>query len=345
MDSIFKKDNNGRLKRHTLELLASGTKNVAYQIYKTSPAQTNFKIDLDITEIPNEYKGSLYETWLYDAVNFLEQIITGVNYSSEQRTIPVKVTFDQLIFGENHFSGQGGPGNMATNFNGNIDISEILQTFDAIDIYENYITVKSGSIKFCSCSQCHPIGNPQQRFFYTALHELFHVLGFGALWNGNFRLITGPAGTTSLPDLIANANVFPWNLLVTLLGFGPVLSSGINPNSNNIGIGSPIDPKYIGPQGLAAYDEATYDLQMFIPIHPSTNPVATVQNAGGSALSHWGFRAPGADPNGPFYNELMNYTTTTNSFVSKFTVASMEDIGYAVDYSALDIPLANFMSN
>ena len=333
---------NGRYTRCHQQVIGYTNKVITLPFFKYPPVETNFKINL--TNNSTQYNGTIYATWLQDAVHFMEQIVTGLSYTSAKRVLTVDASFGNLNLPNGHFAGQGGPGDMATNFDGNIDMTEIVKVIDALDIYGDYITVKRGSVKFCSCPSCYPANNPNPRFFYTAVHELFHVLGYGTLWNGDFRLvdtgitpILGVGGVMTLPNLLAaSSNPLLGSVFSLMFGFNPA-AHGLHRNSNNIGTGStPNNPQYNGYYGLAAYRDYMNNQSLtYIPLEPAPAG-ATVQTSGGSALAHW-------DRN--ISNELMIYATSPSSWLSKFTVTSLKDIGYEVNYEALEIPLSQWITS
>lgn len=117
-------------------------------------------------------------------------------------------------------------------------------------------------------------------------HEMGHVLGYGTIWGSNGLLV--------------------------------------NPSGAGSGCDSTQDPHFIGPQGLAAFDQiggANYVASAKVP----------VENKGGSGTcdGHW--------RESVFRNELMTgFLNIGSNPLSLETVASMGDLGYLVTYSAAD---------
>jgi hypothetical protein len=120
------------------------------------------------------------------------------------------------------------------------------------------------------------------------LHEMGHVIGIGTLWRAN-NFLTGTE------------------------------SQGADPNDPSY------DPRYHGPQGVAAYNVLRDDAGL--PADTSV-PVANT-GGGGTRESHWREIT--------FVNELMTgFLGAGDNPLSIQTIGDLDDLGYDVDYVAAD---------
>jgi hypothetical protein len=128
-------------------------------------------------------------------------------------------------------------------------------------------------------------------FESVIVHEMAHVMGFGALW---------PASLGQLP------------------GFNLITGAG----------GS--EPHFIGPRGRRAFD-------LMGGLSYTRGPKIPVENTGGSGSrdSHWRETA--------MENELMTpFIDLGSNPLSVTSVASMEDMGYLVNYAAADLLMLSY---
>lgn len=103
--------------------------------------------------------------------------------------------------------------------------------------------------------------------------------------------------------------------------------SGID-NSANTGITSATDTTYTGARAVAAYNAEFGNTDAFVPVEQDFGP--------GTAFSHWDevlFNSHGAEFSNP---ELMTGFLSAPNYVSRATIGSFEDIGYAA--AAVPLP-------
>ena len=401
MYNIVMKKIGGRFKRCTSKTIFYKKSKIIIPLFKYSQVLSNFKINLNKSKMTQQYLNSEYNIWLDDAVNFIEQIITGLRFKpNEKRIINIDVSFGPLSGG---ILGQGGPGKIASG--AGIDINDIANSLNDVDIdkINNVITTKNGSVQF---SSDHYLINPttqtsiarKKAFFQTAIHEIIHVLGYGTLWNGDFRILMNNPKIDPIPIIFPIGGTIPANITLpwalnnkTILRnafnymgiLGPILQPiiGVNPNDykdiitivlnseltgnmNRIdSLSNPENPKYTSIAALNAYKETMQGKQTatFIPIenyidsYTMCTSITSMIDAGGTALAHWKENPGGSTLTGiidkkgrDIADEIMtgwsNAQTVDQTWVSKFTVASLYDIGYQVDFTALELPLSKYKS-
>jgi len=353
------KNKNGELVRYDTRFLDKIDNKLFYEIipYIEQPPQNNFSIEIIYNNDPitQSYANShFYNTCIQDMKKYFEKAVTGLRYSNEKRNLKIKIYFGQLMPG---IIGQAGPGNTA-DVETNFDFTKIIEAIDIIDLCSNdrYMTPMEASIKFSS-NHFNP-NNPNESFFNLAIHECLHALGLGALWNADFRIVESLPflGVITLPrlldqrfliDLFSNlpgiGNLIPgFNDFITVLNSN--IGRRLNGRTNFIGTGNTNNPFYTANIGRQAYRE-TMNQTGNIPIHPTLDQNVTMVNAGGSALSHWAQRTDIRDNRGrQLSTEIFTSSSFINSWMSKFTIASLEDIGYTVDYSVLDKDLYEYRS-
>jgi hypothetical protein len=310
------------------------------------PIRGNVRIALiwESDALTQAYRQTFYGKLVEDACWYMEQCLAGLRFNrTRQLTVNMRMRFMPLMAG---IAGQGGPGSMALTPDASLNFVSLVQTLDAIegDSQNNVLTTRWGSVAISS--EAYPIrpnpasmGTLPRRFMELMIHELIHVFGHGALWNGDFRIVT------SLP-LVGNTTLPMW------LGLG--LIPGTNANTNRIGIGTPQTPLYTAPRALEQYRQEIIGQENAPGIlieNVGMEPNTTIIQAGGTALAHW---RGGAlmndlrDQRGRHYNdELMTHrgtgTGTGVRWLSRFTLASLEDVGWAVNYEPLDHSIEDYI--
>eukprot|EP00924_Labyrinthula_sp_SR-Ha-C_P016532 maker-scaffold_6-snap-gene-6.12-mRNA-1 protein AED:0.00 eAED:0.00 QI:77/1/1/1/1/1/2/158/408 len=150
----------------------------------------------------------------------------------------------------------------------------------------------------------------------VVLHEMLHVLGFGSIWTSILDF-EGEAITTA--NLLEDP-VFIFN--------AEGLVTGVT-HSNQ--------PKYIGEQGIQAFEELTDIEEEFVPIQGVTVDGKVAFNAvelegQGSIDAHLDVDT--------FYNALMTFAFDVEageeSPLTKVTLASLRDLGYLVNTTIAD---------
>jgi hypothetical protein len=110
-----------------------------------------------------------------------------------------------------------------------------------------------------------------------------------------------------------------WDDIVThelmhVLGLGSLWNYGANPLVSGT--------HYTGANGVAAYDAATPGTQTYIPVEDG--------GGSGTAGAHWDEEALVNELMTGYINDDGNAATSTDNFLSKFSVMSLADLGYAV---------------
>jgi hypothetical protein len=134
------------------------------------------------------------------------------------------------------------------------------------------------------------------------------------VWSANELAAAGKM-QFDVADALAYFGEGLWDDIVThelmhVLGFGSLWNYGDDPLVSG--------SQYLGDAGVAAYDAA---------ITPGTQTYVPVEDGGGSgtAGAHWDEEALG--------NELMTGYIDGSNYLSKFSVMSLADLGYAVSYA------------
>lgn len=289
---------------------------------------SRFKVKLYDAGIPTQYRDTEYIAWLDDMRIFFQRIITGVtSLPGENIELSISIAFQKLDAGT---LAQCGPGN------GNwYDIPSFLGDlrFDTGNaLTANYATVRHATMKFnTDYYQVNPTTEYykswKRQFFYTAIHECFHAVGIGSLWNGPFRIVG----------------------LVPVLNT-PILLSTIL-RANVIGTGNPTNAAYTSAGALNEY-RAQMVGQGSVASIPIENynmtPTTTMIQAGGTALAHW--KQPSTaivDHQGrDLRHEVMTAWSSADDeeWISRFTIAALRDIGWEVSFLPLDLPLPQWKS-
>jgi len=272
--------------------------------------------------------------WLNDMKSFFELIIRGVAaLPNDDVELDISIGFAQLAAGT---LAQCGPGD-GTWWNipaylGDLRFHAPTQT----------ATVKHATMIFSTdyykASPVTPTDQAWKRqFFTTAVHECFHAVGFGSLWNGPFRILTyvppipiiNPEGS-----VILLSTAFPYNV---------------------VGTGNPTNARYTAPRALTEYrtQMSGQGTAPSILIENYGMSATTIMvDAGGTALAHWRGSINGT-PSGivnekaqDMIDEVMTAWSSRNEgvnrWVGRFTIASLEDIGWECDYGPLDKPLHDY---
>jgi hypothetical protein len=313
-------------------------------------SNSRFKIDLII---PNNatcqaYMASEYGTWIRDAVRFWEGVVLGLRYSSEAIRLKIGFEFKQL---KGTLLGIAGPGN-GDIFTGMTSVAGVEDAISACRLNSPYATVERATMHF---STDHYKINPEngtqsqrkEAFFWTAVHEMAHCLGFG-LWNGDFRIVAdmGFMGRWKLPSF-------------------PTALTPLFPH-NNVTKGDPHNVRYTGKIALNNWRDTmvgrSNDEGIYIEnIGMKSN--TTMANAGGTAGAHWkqNYSDPLNTGVGParyltgvtdyhgndMKNEMMTGWMGTNyddQWMGRFSIGALADIGLAVDYAPLSVPIKNYKS-
>lgn len=304
------------------------------------PKSGNFTLNLRTGSVPSNYANSEYMTWLQDMKTFFERAV----YSNGGTTLQMDVYFRALSDGT---LAQCGPGDGGTNF---------LQIINDVDVYNNMLARPNRStMAFNTNYYKEPPVTADDRawkrqFFGTALHECFHGLGLGSLWNGPFRILVDNSwstvlGTQVIPDVLLSS-IFPWNV---------------------VGTGNPTNPRY-----TATYARADYRSEMgqisggvwsntesgvgYIPIeNRGMGSHTTINDAGGTALAHWRgsyggtlsgiVNRKGQDSINENFTSWSSRNEGVNRWIGSYTLGALRDLNYSVDYSAINISIHDWKRN
>lgn len=304
------------------------------------PKTGSFTLNLRMGSVPQRYRDSEYATWLQDMKIFFERAITW----NGGYTLNMDVEFRALDSGT---LAQCGPGDGTTN---------VFQILDDINVYNNNLARPNRStMAFNTNYYKEPPVTADDRawkrqFFGTALHECFHGLGLGSLWNGPFRILVDNSwstilGTQIIPDVLLSS-IFPWNV---------------------IGTGDPRNARY-----TASIARADYRAQMgrisggvwsnteagvgSIPIeNRGMGAHTTIYNAGGTALAHWRgsyygdpsgiVNARGQDSIDENFTSWSSRDEGVRRWIGRYTLGALRDLNYSVDYSAVDISIHDWKRN
>jgi len=196
----------------------------------------------------------------------------------------------------------------------------------------------------------------KNQFFHIAVHEIFHGVGFGSLWNGEFKIVSAQEWWNPFGD-----NWWTYQTLEDLWFPG---------NSQNVvGRYTVRDPRYTRSHGLTAYRQQMvgYENVANMPIENVNvgSQYTTMRQAGGTALSHWRVASTTGQPvsgwnarnrkidvSGSGLGQHIDREIMTGwsqmgmtgeydreCWVSRFTVQSLREIGYSVNMAAVEIPL------
>lgn len=294
--------------------------------FRFEPLPSRFKVVLNKTGMPQAYRDSEYNVWVDDMANFFEQIIIGVaSLPTQNIVLDIDILFKQL---EPNILGQCGPGD-GTWWNIPAYLGDL-----RFDSGTQTATVRHATMAFShDYYKVNPTNETdrswKRQFFTTALHECFHAVGFGSLWNGPFRIIS-----YILSNPILLSTVFPYNV---------------------VGTGNPTNPQYTRTKALAEYrnEMVGQSAVVSIPIENYQMAANTIMiNAGGTALAHWKGSINGTlsgivDRKGrDFINEVMTAWSSRNEGVNRWigrcTLAALEDIGWSIDYLPLEVSLNEY---
>lgn len=287
------------------------------------------------------YRNSIYMTWLNDAVNYFQNIVIGPSL-----TLTLDVSFSNLGTPPSTL-GQCGPGTgnwwewttfAFTDFE--VQGSSAFLTMAKMEMNYQYFQINPTSEEFRLW---------KEQFFAIAVHEIFHGVGFGALWSGSFKILTADDWTW-IPDWLGGGGWIVTTLPDVFFPFGQ--------SKNVVGGGSPATARYTASRGLAAWRDQMQGQAGAgnIPIENiNCGTYTTMAAAGGSALSHWQRDYLGRngiagvlnrkDQDGR--NELMTGWSGygmmgeygREEWVSRFSIESLRDIGYSVNSELAGIPL------
>lgn len=299
------------------------------------PRVGNFTFNLRTGSMPANYRDSEYLIWLNDVKRFIERIITS------NRTLDCDVYFSSLDMG---ILAQAGPGDGSWN---PITVLSSIDTYTDKTARPNRSSMTFNTNYYKQPPVTETDRGWKRQFFGTALHEAFHALGLGSLWNGDFRVlahipnpIPSMGGGINVPLALATNFGFP-------LGF----------EYNMIGEGNPDNPRYTG-----TYARQEYRNQMVGQSGAANIPIenwgmswnTTMANAGGTALAHWRgsyYGTPSGIVNTKGQDRIDEVFTSWSSrdegarrWVGRFTVGALRDIGYSVDYGPLAVALHDWKS-
>jgi len=313
----------GRYKRSVIETLSKNGQPFARRV---SPMPTRFAINLNMAQVPLDYRNSEYAVWIEDMQNYIEQCITGLRFSSESIVLNITFGFRQL---EPGILGQCGPGDGTWN--------PLAYLADLrLDATNAVATVRHATMVFSTdYFQLSPVGQVlqdwKQNFFRTAVHECFHACGLGATWNGPFRIVT------ALPFVVTLPSLFAYNV---------------------VGTGNPLNPNYTASLGLAAWRETMQGqgTASGIPIENVGMTATTIMTqSGGTALAHWRSNGGSSNLTGirdyqgrDLAAEVMTAYSSArapDAWVGRFTLASLRDIGWEVDYLPLQLDFWNYKTD
>ena len=313
----------GRYRRCLIETLGVGAKLIAKRVTRLP---TRFSIALNKSGVPQAYLNSEYGVWIDDMKNYMEQCIVGLRHDASEITLDITFAFKAL--GGSTLA-QCGPGD------GTVNPLSFLSDL-RLDIPNAKATVRHATMTFnTEYYQLNPTQpyyiNWKKSFFHVAVHEAMHAVGLGSLWNGPFRIVT------AFPVVVTLPTVFAYNV---------------------VGTGNPTNPIYTAPEALAAWRETMQGQAAAggIPIENHLMTATTIMSdAGGTALSHWRENPGGSGLTGIRDHQGRDLALEINTgwsnsqqdeetWVGKFTIAAMRDIGWDVSYMPLEIDLWRYKS-
>lgn len=293
---------------------------------------TRCRVRINKSGIPAAYRNSEYGVWVDDMANFMEQCIIGLRYNSSSVSIDINFSFRSM---SGSTLAQCGPGP-----DGGWNPLDYLSSL-RLDVWNGVATVNNATMVFnTNYWQVNPTEtyyrNWKRMFFQVACHEAFHAYGLGSLWNGPFRIVTPPlmAWNVQLIPAVTLAGLFPYNV---------------------IGSGNPSNPRYTASNARNAWRE-TMEGQSGasgIPIENYGMSSTTLMgDAGGTALAHWrttgGYGAyrdlRGRTMDYELLGGWTNNTQEMQTWVGRFTIASLRDIGWSVSYTPLELELYQYKS-
>ena len=138
------------------------------------------------------------------------------------------------------------------------------------------------------------------------------------VWTANELTAAGQM-QFDVADALTYQNKGLWDDIVThelmhVLGFGSLWNYGANPLVSGT--------HYNGANGVAAYDAATPGTQTYIPVEDG--------GGSGTAGAHWDEEALINELMTGYINDDGNAATSTDNYLSRFSVMSLADLGYAV---------------
>jgi len=305
----------GRYQRASIETRGLNGVPIAERV---SPLPTRFSIALNKSGVPYEYLNSEYGVWIEDMRHYMEQIVIGLRFDPSPTVLDIDFSFRQLDPG---ILGQCGPGDGTWN-----PLAYLVDL--RLDATNSVATVRHATMAFnTDYFQVNPTTQYhidwKRIFFRTAVHECMHAFGLGSCWNGPFRIVT------AFPVIVLLSSLFPYNI---------------------IGTGNPTVPAFTASRGITAWRETMQGqvAAASIPIeNTGMTTTTTIVNAGGTALAHWRSNSGGSGPTGILDHrgrdlaaEIMTAWSSANApdaWVGKFTVASLNDIGWDVSYLPLEV--------
>jgi len=349
--------------------------------YKITPVESKFKVNLKLRDDPitNKYRGTVYETWLNDVARFFEKVITGpipeieitVAFDTGMDNIwgqggPGDIALnegefdvsklpeivDDLIITDHHMF----PFKSSCKFNADVHKhNEKIDSFYYLAIHEFMHAFGFGAL----WNGEHIILMKVPRSILTdwMLPDVMKGL---------------PGDLVRLPYLLNNikafSDFFNGSIAGTLLGlidpmiveFGKMLKYLLNYNLhgriNYIGNHTSTSyPRYTGQNGLQQYRLDVQQNATHIQIYPTITNGNRVENkplpeTGGTELVHWDKTTGIIDKFGRNLNdEIMGSTIEEgvgklNCWMGTWTLGSLADIGWTVDYTLLNWPLSRFKS-
>ena len=354
----------GKPRIATRQLVGIGGNPVAYRF---TPVVQNPRLVIDVRPandaLTRSYWDSEYGEWVRDAVNFWQQCVTGLRYTSS--TAACRINFAVKNSLQNNVLGIAGPGN-GSMFTGMVNIAGINNALGSLRLHDGrFATVSDASMHFSAAHYKLSPANQAERdrknaFFVTCVHEIWHCLG-GGMWNGDYRIVAdmGILGRYKLPSFpTALTPAFP---------------------HNNVVDGNPRTARYVGGSGsgnnyrrhaldawrrtmVGRHNDASITIENF---GMGTN--TTMANAGTTAGGHWKqayhvttnswqtsswTHAPtgvvdrqGNDMRDEIGTGWSSATRWRHNWVGEFSLGALQDIGYSVNYLPLSIPLHEYRTD
>jgi hypothetical protein len=331
MSYITLKKLNGLLTRSNIKILG---KNGVPKFADVKPADSNFKVIIDWKNTSSIYQ-EIYGPIVKAAENLWNNILIGLKEITGKHSCVISFSFEDLDTG---ILGHASP----------LPNEIYLNQFNTyLRLTTNYATAKTGTMAFStkfyktdfnslpnsvtydqwkagiiSKSQALSYYN---EFFSVVCHEMGHVLGIGSLWNGTTRYLFINNKATDLTKYLSQNRVLE---------------------------GTTSHPKYIGPAGLAAWrsEISGQENAEYIPVEEYELTETTMWGSNGTGGVHWNEEDGGSLLTGLFDKKgrdirdefMTGWSAIDLAWIGRFTLASLEDIGYIVDYNVLEYGLEEF---
>jgi hypothetical protein len=303
-------------------------------IAQVTPTESNFKVIINWTNTLPIYQ-EIYGPMVKAAENLWNNILIGLKQVSGKQTCVISFSFEDLPTGT---LGHASPLPASINLNS-------FGTYLRLTI--NYATAKTGTMAFSTKfyktdfnSLPYSVTEQQwnqgiisksqalyyyNEFFSVVCHEMGHIIGIGSLWNGTTRYLFVNNKATDLTKYLSQNRVLE---------------------------GTTTHPRYIGAKGLEAWRSEIQGQKNaeYIPVEEYELTETTMWGSNGTGGVHWDEEDGGSILTGFFDKKgrdirdefMTGWSSPAIAWMGKFTLASLEDIGYIVDYGVLDYMMNDF---